>query len=397
MNKAVLYTGAILIDGTGSSPLEDAAILVEGQEIKKIGRTDEIAEGINSGVKVVNLQGKAIIPGLINTHVHILLEPVGNTFEILQQETVTRTTVRGIANLRKQIISGVTSLRDMGGPQYIDIELKKCLQAGLIEGPELRVSGKVLTMTGGQGFAMGRECDGADDARKAAREQLKAGVDFIKLMATGGVMTQGSEPGTAQLTKEEMKAAVEEAHKAGKKVAAHIQGRTGALNALGAGVDTMEHGVFLDEEIIELMLENDVYLVPTLSAPYWIIEYGVEKGIPQYAVDKTKKITENHIESFQNALKAGVKIAMGTDSGTPFNFHDKSPYELKLMVDAGMSPMEAIISATKTAAELMSMENTHGTLQVGKRADFLILRENPLEKIDTVMNVETVIKDGKVL
>lgn len=395
MSEKILYRGAVLIDGTGNPPLKDAAVLVHGKEIVQLGRVEEM-EGViaESEYKTIDLQGKTIIPGLINTHVHILLEPVGNTFEILQQESRTRTAVRGMLNLRKQLNSGIIALRDLGAPDGIDIELRKCLQEGLIQGPEIKVCGKVITMTGGQAYTMGRECDGSDEARKAAREQLKAGADFIKLMATGGVMTQGSEPGTAQLTKEEMKAAVEEAHKAGKKAAAHIQGRTGALNALIAGVDTVEHGVFLDDEIIELMLKNDVYLVPTLSAPYWIIKYGVENGIPQFAVDKTKRITEKHLESVQKARKAGVKIAMGSDSGTPFNFHDKSPYELKLMVDAGMTPMEALVSATKTAAELMGIQNTHGTMEPGKRANFLILKDNPLENIVTLMEIETIVKDG---
>jgi imidazolonepropionase-like amidohydrolase len=315
----------------------------------------------------------------------------------MAKESIAKTTLRGAANLKKLLKSGVTFFRDMGGYEYIDIELKKSVNEGFIEGPEFLVSGKVLTMTGGHGYLMGRECDGVDEVRKAAREQLKAGADVIKIMATGGVMTPGVEPGSPQLTKEEIQAAVEEAHKAGRKTAAHAQGTTGIKNAVMAGIDSVEHGIFLDDEVIEMMVEKGVYLVPTLVAPYFIIEYGEEGGIPAYVVEKSKRVMESHLESFRKAYKAGVKIAMGTDAGTPFNYHDKSAYELKLMVEAGMKPMDAIVSSTKVAAELLGIEKDYGTLEQGKVADFIVLKDNPLENIETLLQVERVYKKGKLV
>jgi len=395
MGKMTFLKGATLITGTGEAPIENAGLLIDGKTIKKIGKAEEIQ--ISKDVKVVDVSGKTIMPGMINCHVHIIMEPVGNPFDLILKESAVKTAMRGVVNLKKHLKSGVTYLRDMGGYQFIDIELKKCLAEGLIEGPDFLVSGRVLTMTGGHGHPMGRECDGIDEVRKAAREQLKAGADVIKIMATGGVMTPGVEPGSPQLTREEIQVAVEEAHKAGKKTATHAQGTTGIKNAVLAGIDSVEHGIFLDDEVIEMMVERDVYLVPTLVAPYFIIKYGVDGGIPEYAVEKSKQVMESHLESFRKAYKAGVKIAMGTDAGTPFNHHDKSAYELKLMVDAGMTPMDAIVSATKTAAELLGIDENYGTLEEGKVADFIVLKENPLDNIETLMDVEAVYKKGKLV
>lgn len=214
-------------------------------------------------------------------------------------------------------------------------------------------------------------------------------------MATGGVTTPGVEPGSPQLSMEEMKAAVEEAHKAGKKTASHAQGTQGIKNAILAGIDSIEHGIYLDDEAIELMIKNDVYLVPTLVAPYFIVEYGTEAGIPQYAVDKAKAVMDTHRESFAKAYKAGVKIAMGTDAGTPFNFHDGAPHELILMVKSGMSPMDAIVSSTKGSADCLGILDDYGTLESGKFADFLVLDDNPLDNLDTLFNINSVYKLGK--
>lgn len=389
------FKNALLIDGTGREPVQKLDLLVEEGVIKKISKDGEMK--IEEGMEVIDLSGKTIMPGMINCHVHITLEPVGDAASLLAKESIIKTTIRSASNLKKHLKSGVTYLRDLGGVNYIDIELKKCIAEGLIEGSEFLASGKMITMTGGHGWQFGRECDGVDDVRKAAREQLKMGADVIKIMATGGVMTPGVEPGSPQLTMEEIKVAVEEAHKAGKKTATHAQGTVGIKNAVLAGIDSVEHGIFLDDEAIEMMVERGVYLVPTLTAPYFIVKYGVEGGIPAYAVEKSKRVMESHFESFRKARKAGVRIAMGTDAGTPFNFHDKTAYELKLMVDAGMTPMEAIVSSTKTAAELLGIEGKYGTLEEGKAADFIVLKDNPLENVDTLLDVESVYKRGRLV
>lgn len=395
MEDKLLFKGATIIKGTGENPIKNGGLFINGNIIEKIEKLENIK--VEKDVKVIDVSGKTIMPGMINTHVHVTMEPVGNPFLLLAENSPVRTTISGIKNLKKHLKAGFTYLRDVGSHNFIDVELKKCLAEGLIEGPGLLVSGHMLTMTGGQACRIGRECDGIDETRKAAREQLKAGADFIKVMATGGVLSPGVSPKSCQMNKEEMQAAIEEAHKAGKKACAHAQGTPGIKNAVLAGIDSIEHGIFLDNEVIELMIERGVYLVGTLVAPHFIIEYGIEGGVPKFAVEKAKRIVDSHLESFRKAYEAGVKIAMGTDSGTSFNYHDKSAYELKLMVDTGMSPMDVIVAATKTGAELLGINDKYGTLENGKVADFIILNENPIDNIETLMNVEDVYKNGKLV
>ena len=242
---------------------------------------------------------------------------------------------------------------------------------------------------------MGREVDSPDEARKGAREQLKAGVDVIKLMATGGVMTLGVEPGSAQLTCEEMRAAVEEAKKAGKLTASHAQGTTGIKNAVRAGIDSIEHGFYLDAEAIDMMLERGTFFVPTLAALYHIIQAGPDSGIPAFMIEKSERATDAQIESFRRAVEAGVRIAAGNDGGTPFNLSDNLVSELERMVVAGMSPAEALATANGNAAELLHMADQIGTVEQGKLADLVVLDADPLVDISALRQVHVVIKAGQ--
>lgn len=388
-----LFKGFTLIDGNGGKPVENSYMLVEGERLVKLGKVEELED--MEDVKVVNLDGKTVMPGLIDSHVHITMEPIGDPKTVLGHESNAKTAVRGVNNLRKHLLAGTTFFRDLGAGNEVDLDLRDGVNEGLVLGPEFLAAGRNLTMTGGHGWSMGREADGVDEMRKAAREQLKAGADVIKVMATGGVMTEGVEPGSPQLSLEEMATAVEEAHKAGKKTASHAQGTKGIKNTILAGIDSVEHGIFLDDETIGLMLEKGTYLVPTLVAPYFIVENGVEGGIPQYAVDKSEYVMKYHEESFRNAYKAGVKIAMGTDAGTPFNLHDKAPMELKLMAKYGMDLMDVLVVSTRNSADLLGVLDDYGTLEEGKYADFLVLDENPLDNLDTLFDLNAVYKLGK--
>ena len=323
---------------------------------------------------------------------------------MMTEESETKTTIRALKNLKTLLKSGITYFRDMGGYNFINIELKKAVTEGLIEGPEFLACGHPLCMTGGHGWFFGRECDGKDDVKKAAREQLKAGADFIKLMATGGYSTPGVHPKSPQLDLEELQAAVEEAHKAGKKAAAHANGIKGIMNAVKAGVDSVEHGEFFEDEndekideILEYMVKNDVYLVPTMSA--WFKDYSTQKGydgpIPDAAIATAN--AQGIFRTVKKARKAGVKIALGSDSGVPLIYHDQPGYELKLMIKAGLSPEEAIMAATKNASELLGISNKYGTLAEEKQADFIVTNENPVENIDTLLKIERVYKGGKLV
>lgn len=377
-----------LIDGTGNEPLNNAYLIVDGEKIDSVGFGEFDFDG-----EVVDLSGKFLMPGLINAHIHVTMDPVGNP--LAEIETEAQTAFKAARNAKRHLDMGTTFVRDVGGKNYVDIDLRDAINNKLVEGAQMLVAGKNLAMTGGHGWQMGREVDGVDEARKGAREQLRAGADLIKVMATGGVMTKGVEPGSPQMEEAEMRAAIEEAHKVGAKTATHAQGNTGIKNALRAGVDSIEHGIFLDEESIQMMLDNGTWLVPTLAAVDLIVKNSNTGEIPEYAVRKAKSVQASHIESVKKAYKAEVKICNGTDSGTPYNYHGSAPYEAKLLMDIGMSPMEVLVASTKSSAECLGIEENYGTIEAGKFADFIVLNENPLENINTLFDIADVYKLGE--
>ena len=393
MKKLKLYKPDLIIDGNGGKPIENGFLLVEDNKIIKIGKSVDL--NLDNQVEIIELRGKTIMPGVIDSHVHITIDPDPDFTGFLGRDSYTKIVLRGLKNLKKTLDGGVTYFRDLGGYEFIDIELNKCLKEGLIDGPDFLASGKMITMTGGHGWSIGRECDGVSEVRKAAREQIKAGADIVKIMATGGNLTKGTKPGAAQLTEEEIRAAVEEAHKAGKKTTTHAHGAEGIKNAILAGIDCIEHGMYIDDEALEMMAEKGVYYVPTLYAPWICAEIGEEGGLDLEAVKKTKESTARHMESFKNAIKHNVKIGMGTDAGTPFCEHGNGYVgEMKLMVKGGYTPMEAIVAATKVSSEILGINEKYGTLEEGKIADFIVLDENPLNNLDILYNIRNVYKNG---
>jgi len=385
------YKNLNFVDVKNEELVKDAVILVENGRFTSVGKNIEVPKG----AEIIDLKGRTVLPGIIDAHIHCLLDASGDPHSSMEKENEAVTLIKAQKALERTLKSGVTYVRDLGGTKYFDIGLRDAVNNGLIKGPRMQVAGKLITMTGGHGHEMGREADGVFETRKAAREQLKAGVDIVKIMATGGVMTRGVEPGSPQLTMEEIRAAVEEAHKASRKTATHAQGTVGIKNAIKAGIDSIEHGFFLDQEAVDMMKEKGTFLVATLVAPYWIIEKGVENGVPEFAVEKSKKIIKEHFASFEFAFKNDVKIAMGTDAGTPFNEHGKNTYELKLMVEAGMPTIKAIKAATLGGAELLDIKEDFGSLEKGKVADMVIVDGNPIENIEDIFKVESVYKDGK--
>lgn len=385
-----VFTNANILDVIGETTIKNGSVLVEDGTIKEVGANIAVPEG----AKVIDLGGKTMLPGIFNCHVHMCSDAGNGRREQISDASAA---IRGIKNLRTLVNSGVTYIRDAGSPHYIDIDLHEAQLRGDIVAPEMQTAGRCICMTGGHGHDNGREADGPDDCRKAAREQLKAGATWIKVMATGGVMTKGVEPGSPQLTEEELRAAIEEAHKAGAKSFTHAQGMTGIKNALRAGVDSIEHGFFMDDWCFDFMKEHNVFFVPTLAAPYWIKVNGTAAGIPDYMVRKVENTIEAHQDTFRRAHKAGVKIALGTDAGTPFNKYDLTCYECVLMVGNGMTPMEAIQCGTINAAELMSVDATHGSITPGKRANFAIFEEDPLEDIHALLNCAMTVIGGEVV
>lgn len=379
-----------LIDGTGRV-WERAAIRIEDDRIAEVVETPRP----DWRGEALDLEGKTVIPGLINCHTHLCLDGSPDPESAWRRRSITENVLIAARHAEDALQAGVTTVRDLGGCEGVDLDLKKVINDGVIPGPRMLVSGKTICMTGGHGHFMGREVDGAGEARKGAREQLKAGADVIKVMATGGVMTPGVEPGSAQLTYEELCAAIEEAEKAGKLTATHAQGATGIKNAIRAGIDSIEHGFYLDAEAIDMMLERGVFFVPTLAALYHIIEGGAESGIPAFMIEKAKRAEDAQLDSFRRAREAGVRIAAGNDGGTPFNTSDNLVSELERMVKAGMSPAEALDAAHATAADLLHLSELIGTVEPDKMADLAVLDADPLADISVLRQVHRVIKDGQ--
>ena len=387
-----------LIDGAGRV-WEKVAIHIDGERIGAI--TDPVMGSVSGPTEpapaqeILDLAGKTVIPGLINCHAHVCLDGSPDFEAAWTSRTLTENVLIAARHAASALSAGITTLRDLGGREGVDLGLKVAIQNGLTPGPRLLVSGSLLCMTGGHAHFMGRELDGPDEARKGAREQIKAGADVIKLMATGGVLSPGVELGSAQLTYEEMRAAVEEAEKAGKLTAAHAQGTVGIKNALRAGAGSIEHGFYLVEAAIDMMLERGVTYVPTLAAGYHILEAGTEAGIPAYAIDKTRRAHDAHLDSFRRAWQAGVSIAAGNDGGTPFNPAGNLARELECMVAAGLSPAEALSTAHGTAAELLHLSGEIGSVEPGKLADLVVLDADPLADISAVRQVHLVLKAGQ--
>jgi imidazolonepropionase-like amidohydrolase len=388
-------TRARLIDGSGAAPLENVSLILDEriQAILPEGHPDG-----HPGPDTLDLGGCTVIPGLINAHVHLTMDnEAHDPYEALLKEPPAVTALRAAARTRRMLEAGVTTARDLGGMNYIELALRDLIASGEIPGPRLLCAGKQITMTGGQGWPIGRECDGPDEVRKAAREQLKAGADLVKLMATGGVLTPGVEPGTSQLDEDELRAGVSEAHKAGRRTAAHAQGLEGVKAALRAGVDTIEHGIFLDEEAVAMMKDRQVVFVPTLTPAYRIMQAGLQGGMSREVMKKMNRVNAAILVSFQLAWRAGVILAVGSDGGTPFNPHEDILTELCLMVEAGLSPMDAIRAATWGSARALGLEGETGTLEPGRRADLLVLAGDPLADINAIARVVYVIQGGKVV
>ncbi|MBM7662016.1 imidazolonepropionase-like amidohydrolase [Bacillus mesophilus] len=410
MSVTVIKNGR-LVDGNGGESIVNGALAFEGEKIIFVGREEDLPR-FDGETTVLDANGGTILPGFIDTHVHMMLE-----YEPVEQRLATPFSYnfyKSINYMKNTINAGITSVRDCGGT---DAGVKQAVENGLIVGPRIQISVTALTTTGGHGdswTASGQTvkllldeypgmpngiCDGVESVRKTVREVLRAGADVIKVHSTGGVLSPTDHPEFTQFTIEELKVMVEEAKfRRGIKVMAHAQGAEGIKNAIKAGIHSIEHGIYLDDECIELMLENGTYLVPTLLAPVSVLELAEKAGMPDWGVKKAKEAIEAHKVNMAKAYKAGVKIAMGTDAGVMA--HGTNLRELALMTDIGMTPMEAIVSTTKVAAECMGWEDRIGTLEVGKLADIVICSTNPLTDIRSLEdndNIKVVIQGGKVL
>jgi imidazolonepropionase-like amidohydrolase len=382
----------LLIDGTGRDPVADAAIVLDGARVRTAGPRAQLGPTPRSA-ELIDLRGtgRVLMPGLVDAHSHLWHFFLGDV-QIRQFDPPAYIVARAVRNAARRLGEGVTTTREMGTPDNLDIGLRDAIADGVVPGPRIFASGLGLAVTGGMYGKQAPfrrqtlEITGADEARRAVRRQIDAGVDFIKLFATAGV----GERGHAQMTFEEIAAATEEGHKAGKTVAAHAIATDGIKTCIRAGVDTIEHGKALDDEVVAMMRDAGVALVPTLAVGRTIAERAVELGRGADVAENARMVLELHQRSVRLAHDGGVKIAAGTDPA----YADTMARECALLVDTCLSPMEAIVGATRLGAEILRQAHDFGTVEVGKRADVIIVARNPLEDIRALAEVEYVYQAG---
>ena len=406
--QAVYVKAGHLFDATSDKVRDNVVLVIEGERISRVMPAADVQ--IPSGAAVVDLSKEWVLPGLIDCHTH--LEARADHYDPIWdvKETPFDGGFNGVVNANRTLMAGFTSVRDVGSQPFFAVDLRKAIDAGDFPGPRVVASGPPISITGGHGdmngFAPGvvnlmypaerdyQLADGPEAVRHVVREQVKYGVDVIKILATGGVLSQGDKPGAEQMTYDEMKMAVDTAHAAGRKVAAHAHGTQGIKDAVRAGVDSIEHGSLIDAEGIEMMKEHGTYLVADIYNDDYILGKAVEFGLPQENVDKEKMVGRLQRENFAKAVAAGVKIAFGTDAGVyP---HGDNAKQFHYMVKFGMTPAGAIRAATSSAADLIDRAKDVGTLEAGKYADLIAVKENPLDRVEVLEHVSFVMKGGKV-
>jgi imidazolonepropionase-like amidohydrolase len=387
------YRAARVFDGVSEGTSEDAVVVVrDGRIVSVIASNDPPAQA-----ELIDLGDATLLPGLIDAHVHLVWSASAEPHEVVSRESRALTVLRCAANATLHLRAGVTTVRDVGATDGLSVEIGRAIDLGIVPGPRVVAAGRAIAMTGGHGWFLGREADGPEAVRHAVRSELKTGATCIKLMASGGVYGHAEEPGSPQLTVEEMRAGVEEAHKAGRKIAAHAYSVTAISNALEAGADSIEHGSFIDRPTAERMREQGAYLVPTMSVYAAMSDKGSELGAPDYITRKTAEILDASVEAFKLAMDVGVKIAAGTDCGAPGHLHGTLFQELELMVKSGATPTQALRYGTSTAAELLGLGRQIGTLEPGKRADIVAVNGDPLQDITALREVRMVVRDGEVV
>lgn len=373
---AFLLTGVSVFDGTGTAPTPDRAVAIEGRRIQWIGPASEAPPFPSE--RVLDGQDGTLIPGLINSHAHIAGNSEGDRFVAIDRDDSTPiATVRAVTNLRLALSSGVTTIRDCGAPDNLAIELSKAVDEGMLVSPRIRAAGRPITNASGHGRSVGRQANGPSDVTQATLAELKEGAHFIKLMATGGVLSRDNAHRQPALGISELTAAARVAHDSGRRVASHAIGVRGVKNAQRAKVDSIEHGLYLDAEALELAVDQGTFLVPTLVA-LQKIEANRERVLAWLA-KKLEVESDAHRHSFLEAVRSGMKIAAGTDAGSPFNSHREFASELELMVEyGGLSPAEVLVAATRNGAENLDLLHEIGTIETGSSPTWCCCVTTPL-------------------
>jgi imidazolonepropionase-like amidohydrolase len=399
----VVRAGQVLDVRTGNY-LKDQIIWIEGDKIKAIGNAAAIEKQLPAAAKRIDLSRATVLPGLIDCHTHLtgspyLLGPAGF------HASYPREALLGARHARLTLEAGFTTVRNVGAGGYADVALRDAIRAGDVAGPRMLVSGPPLSITGGHGdenflapqYHASREgvADGVDAVMAKTRQNIKFGADMIKFMATGGVLSEGDNPALAQYSPEEMKAIVDTAHGLGRKVAAHAHGAQGIKYAVLAGVDSIEHGSYINDEDIQLMKQHGTYLVPTIWLGDWLLENYQKLGMTPNMVEKMKTVLPIARQNVAHAFQSGVKVAFGTDAAVyP---HGMNAREFAVMVNLGMTPLGSIQAATVNAADLLGWSERVGTLEAGRFADLIAVEGDPLGDVRVLESVKFVMKGGEVV
>lgn len=398
---------ARLWDGTGAAPITDAAIVVTGDRITAVGPASKVAAP--AGARRLDLGSVTLVPGFIDAHTHIigrtLSDPMSDQTDVKDYQSYGA--IVGVANARKTLFAGFTTIRNVGAPNFDDMALRQAVDADVVPGPRMENAGHATGITGGHcddnGWRPGLEdrdyrdgvADGPDEIRKAVRYQVKYGADVIKICASGGVLSEGDAVNASQYTLEEMKAVVDEARKLGRKVAAHAHGLESIKFAVEAGVSSIEHGSFLDDETAKMMAAHGTYLVPTLSAGE-VVENAAKSGrLKGLRAQKALAAAQSMRNAVKYAVKENVPIALGTDAGV--GEHGANAREFRLMVEwGGMTPTQSLIAGTSSAAKLLGWQDKVGTLEANKYADIVAVPGDPTSDITVTERPVFVMKGGKI-
>jgi imidazolonepropionase-like amidohydrolase len=384
-----------VIDCTGRAPREGTEVVVSRGAIAAVRPVDSTP--LPDGAEVLSVPDATLLPGLIDLHMHLF--QWGQRHDIpWEKESILEAGIRGTRNASTLLDMGVTTARDVASRDNLSIQLRDLINEGVLRGPRLLASGTQLEAQGRAAyFFKAIYVNGQDEARAAARRQLRAGADWIKIMATsgvgGGTGKLVGEPGWQELGQDEMAAAATEAHNAGRRITAHAIGNAGIKAAVRAGVDCIEHGDYLDDEAIGLMLERNVALVPTLLITRNLGAYGAERGFEQNIVDRAQRTLEAGFESVRKAFAAGIRVATGSD----VDLDETAAQEVAMLRQAGLTPMDSLLAATKVAASVIALEDQIGTIEPGKIADLIIVPDDPLTDVSALEKVSHVMQAGKLV
>lgn len=384
-----IFTNLHLVDVETGDVVSGKSLVVENGRVCDL--TSEAGQG-----ESLSLGNSYVLPGLIDAHVHLIWEgqPDPNRFTLT--ETLPMTAYRAGRSAWRSLSLGVTTVRDLGGPAGVPIALSRAIDDGIMCGCRVLPAGRPIAQTGGHVHTMSREADGPDEVRKAVREQIKAGCGLIKLMCSGGAYTAGESIHTTQFTPEEIRAAVQEAKRAERRVAAHALPESAILNCLDSGVDTVEHAALLSDESISAFERTGAFMVPTLAPYHLMASRGAERGVPDYAISKSVQVMEHYVSSLERAAAKGVNIALGTDAGSPMLPHPTLPYEAWLWNrEAGLDVLPILKAATVDSARALGWDFELGLLKPGFYADFVLYERNPLEDITVLHFPKGVFKAGQ--